>query len=145
LRLGVRPEHGTRLNLCAINIHTAWSNQHLKAATTRQDLARGRLPLCLLDCLYTFSSFESLSTRLHPAMTSNTTQPIVMLPGSYDDRGPGLRAFVIVLLIVMILSITLRFWSRALAKAGADPTPRFWWDDWLSLLALVTHLPYLGR
>ncbi|KAF1994671.1 hypothetical protein P154DRAFT_539418 [Amniculicola lignicola CBS 123094] len=69
-------------------------------------------------------------------MSSGTIQPMIMPPGSFDDRGPGLRNLVIVIVCIMILSVVLRFWSRALVKTGVGSTSRFWWDDWLALLAL---------
>lgn len=39
------------------------------------------------------------------------------------------------MLITPLVAIVLRFWSRALAPSSKGP--RFWWDDWLALAALV--------
>ncbi|KAI1662206.1 hypothetical protein F4813DRAFT_396903 [Daldinia decipiens] len=50
-----------------------------------------------------------------------------------DDRGPGLRSFVIVMLILTVVAITLRFWSRSLSTSHKL---RFWWDDWIALTAV---------
>ena len=53
---------------------------------------------------------------------------------SMDDasRGPNIVAVSIVMLVVSIVSVILRFWSRFLSQQG-----RFWWDDWAALMALV--------
>lgn len=64
--------------------------------------------------------------RLAEAMTA--PQP--------ENRSPGLRAFQIAMIIIPTIAIVLRFWSRTLAF-GKKP-PRFWWDDWLALMALVS-------
>ncbi|ORY09575.1 hypothetical protein BCR34DRAFT_602706 [Clohesyomyces aquaticus] len=68
-------------------------------------------------------------------MSSNG--PPKMPPGNpFDDRGPGLRAFIIVMMIVSIISVLLRFWSRTLMTKESRGIPRIWWDDWLALSAL---------
>ncbi|KAI1771756.1 hypothetical protein F4818DRAFT_428963 [Hypoxylon cercidicola] len=53
-----------------------------------------------------------------------------------EDRGPGLRAFLIVMIVLTILSITLRFWSRSLNSPRGRRMSRFWWDDWASLASV---------
>ncbi|KAI5867648.1 hypothetical protein GGS23DRAFT_592944 [Durotheca rogersii] len=58
-------------------------------------------------------------------------------PGSYDDRGPAFQAFCIVVLIISILAIVLRFWSRAMSQPPLNKS-RFWWDDWVALAATAT-------
>lgn len=55
-----------------------------------------------------------------------------------ENRGPGLRAFNIVMIIVVVTAICLRFLSRALGSSGPGQKPRFWWDDWVALLAVVS-------
>lgn len=52
-----------------------------------------------------------------------------------ENRSPGLRAFQIVMIIIPTIAIILRFWSRYLAFSKKPP--RFWWDDWVALMALV--------
>ncbi|KAM0794501.1 hypothetical protein BDR22DRAFT_922698 [Usnea florida] len=49
-------------------------------------------------------------------------------------RGPGLTALCIVMIILSILAVTLRVWSRLLSK-----NQRFWWDDWFA----IASLPFL--
>ena len=48
------------------------------------------------------------------------------------DDGPMLRRLAIAMTVLSTLSIALRFWSRAVATRT-----KFWWDDWLALLAWV--------
>jgi hypothetical protein len=62
----------------------------------------------------------------------------VMPPGNpLDDRGPGLRNFLIFLVMLTAVSAGLRFWSRMLMSAESRGIPRFWWDDWLAFSAVV--------
>ncbi|KAI1355424.1 hypothetical protein F5Y01DRAFT_310865 [Xylaria sp. FL0043] len=76
-----------------------------------------------------------------------------MASSSGDDRGPGLRSYIIVLLVVTFAAITLRFWSRSLSAPQANRRSRFWWDDWAALAAvpiivtefsLIFHMISLG-
>ncbi|KAI1141436.1 hypothetical protein F5Y05DRAFT_261382 [Hypoxylon sp. FL0543] len=53
-----------------------------------------------------------------------------------ENRGPGLRAFNIVMIIIVVAATALRFVSRALGSSGPRQEHRFWWDDWVSLLAV---------
>ncbi|KAI0145932.1 hypothetical protein F4776DRAFT_608614 [Hypoxylon sp. NC0597] len=53
-----------------------------------------------------------------------------------EDRGPGLRSFLIVMLILTLVAITLRFWSRSLPVYHGGHKSRFWWDDWIALAAV---------
>ncbi|KAI0415233.1 hypothetical protein F5X98DRAFT_229272 [Xylaria grammica] len=66
-------------------------------------------------------------------------------PGSeHDDRGPGLRAFVIVLIVIVVTSISFRFFSRSLRSCENNQDYRFWWDDWAALAAVPVVLTQLG-
>lgn len=61
------------------------------------------------------------------------------LPESYltADRGPGLRAFIIVMVIITILSILLRLMSRGLSPMQpGHKQSQFWLDDWSALIAV---------
>ncbi|CAL8578613.1 hypothetical protein XPA_004382 [Xanthoria parietina] len=51
-----------------------------------------------------------------------------------NDRGANLLAYAIVMMIVAVVAISLRFWSRSLASPPRGP--RFWWDDWTALASL---------
>lgn len=63
-----------------------------------------------------------------------------LAPGYFvEDRGPGLRSFIIVMLILTVASITLRFWSRSLSFNRGTRRPQFWWDDWIALLSVVSR------
>ncbi|KAI1747579.1 hypothetical protein F4782DRAFT_535240 [Xylaria castorea] len=55
---------------------------------------------------------------------------------STDDLGPAFRAVIVIFLVVSVLVISLRFWSRALSTVSQNKS-RFWWDDWLALAATV--------
>ena len=57
---------------------------------------------------------------------------------SDEDRGPPFQAFLIVMTIISFLSLVFRFWSRALTTSEDQLRRRFWWDDWLALLGLVS-------
>jgi hypothetical protein len=54
------------------------------------------------------------------------------------DRGPALRAFLVVMTITTVVSITARFWSRGLSRPTDRSRKRFWLDDWFVLMAMVT-------
>ena len=61
-------------------------------------------------------------------------------PGlEHDDRGPALRAFIIVMVVFSCISVILRFWSRLLHPTDglAGFQQQLWWDDWMVLAALV--------
>lgn len=51
------------------------------------------------------------------------------------DSGQSLRGFAISMIILSIVAVVLRFWSRVLS--GASKGVLFWWDDWTVLLGLV--------
>lgn len=51
-----------------------------------------------------------------------------------STRGPGLTALCIVMIILSIVAVTLRVWSRLLSR-----NQRFWWDDWFA----IASLPFL--
>ncbi|KAI0378203.1 hypothetical protein F5Y04DRAFT_262681 [Hypomontagnella monticulosa] len=62
-----------------------------------------------------------------------------------DDLGPGLRAFIIVMIIITVVSLALRFWSRNLTPSAARVQfHRFWWDDWVALIAAAILLSQLA-
>ncbi|OTA82973.1 hypothetical protein M434DRAFT_400821 [Hypoxylon sp. CO27-5] len=62
-----------------------------------------------------------------------------------DDLGGGLQAFVIVMIIVTVVFLALRFWSRSLTPHSARATfHRFWWDDWVALAAGAVLLAQLA-
>ena len=52
-----------------------------------------------------------------------------------NDRGRGLLAFAVVMLVISISAVGLRFWSRALGSS--DRGAKYWWDDWTALASLV--------
>ncbi|KAH9905371.1 hypothetical protein F4778DRAFT_705397 [Xylariomycetidae sp. FL2044] len=52
-----------------------------------------------------------------------------------DDRGPGLQAYVIVMVVITISAIVLRFVSRGIVSQANKYQRRFWYDDWLALAA----------
>ncbi|RDA86242.1 hypothetical protein CP532_5118 [Ophiocordyceps camponoti-leonardi (nom. inval.)] len=61
------------------------------------------------------------------------------------DRGPGLRTFYLVMTIITVLSISMRFLSRAIAiPSQPGARRRFWLDDWLALAATPWVLAQLG-
>ncbi|KAK4215148.1 hypothetical protein QBC37DRAFT_282345 [Rhypophila decipiens] len=60
------------------------------------------------------------------------------------DRSPGLRAFCIVMVIVTVLPVALRFWSRSMSMPRERFKHRFGLDDWFSLLAVPFILAQLA-
>jgi hypothetical protein len=64
-------------------------------------------------------------------------------PGSEDNRAPAYRAFLTFLTILVTIIIGLRFWSRSLiaTQQSGRVLPRFWWDDWVALFAVVCFPP----
>ena len=62
---------------------------------------------------------------------------LVIHPPAMADRGPYVDNVNYVFLILATVAVALRFYGRYIAhKAG------YWWDDWLSLAALVSSLCY---
>lgn len=55
-------------------------------------------------------------------------------PGA-EDRGPEIVAVSSALIALATVAVTLRFWSRFVGKKAG-----LWWDDWLSLAALVRSI-----
>ena len=56
-----------------------------------------------------------------------------------DDRAPGVIALLIAMTIIPTLAVALRIWSRALIPTSSTSRAwRFWWDDWLVFLDLVS-------
>ncbi|KAI0156746.1 hypothetical protein GGR52DRAFT_566223 [Hypoxylon sp. FL1284] len=53
-----------------------------------------------------------------------------------EDIGPPFRVYVIVMLVVTITALLLRFLSRSLVSFSRHMR-RFWWDDWMALVAGV--------
>lgn len=53
-----------------------------------------------------------------------------------SDRGAALLAYTIVFMIIPVIAIGLRFWSRAISSS--ERGPRYWWDDWTALSSLVS-------
>ncbi|KAI1121037.1 hypothetical protein F5Y10DRAFT_282805 [Nemania abortiva] len=71
-------------------------------------------------------------------MSSIHAQPLP--PANGDDRGPGFRVFIIIVLILSVTAVSLRLWSRSLGKSQTSFRHKFWWDDWLALAAIPTLL-----
>ncbi|CAD6441948.1 e147b13e-ce82-4cc9-8935-6b00fdbc5a0d [Sclerotinia trifoliorum] len=88
---------------------------------------------CTLDLGYAliFIFYRSLEPR-HEAPSSFI--PIIMgfSPASIVD-------LQVIMIILSVLAVSLRFWSRALffERKQSSPMSRFWWDDWLALADLV--------
>ena len=58
-----------------------------------------------------------------------------------DSRGPEVLAVSGVMIALTTIAVSLRFWARFVV-----PRVQLWWDDWLSLTAVVRHSrPYCGR
>lgn len=56
-----------------------------------------------------------------------------------DDRGPGFRAFLIVMTVIMVVALILRFISRTMLPKSARnyENSLIWWDDYIALAATV--------
>ncbi|KAI1325076.1 hypothetical protein F5Y16DRAFT_379255 [Xylariaceae sp. FL0255] len=58
---------------------------------------------------------------------------------------PGLLAFTIFVLVVTVVSVSLRFWARSLASKEARRVLHlYWWDDWVALATAILVLAQLG-
>ena len=55
-----------------------------------------------------------------------------MASTSADNKGPRVVAATVSVIVIQVIVVILRFWSRAISTRA-----RFWWDDWLVLAALV--------
>ncbi|KAI0424045.1 hypothetical protein F5Y09DRAFT_163154 [Xylaria sp. FL1042] len=74
---------------------------------------------------------------------ASQTRSTQLLPSSLEDRGPPLRAFAIVLVVITTLATALRFWSRSLNTARLKRS-RFWWDDRFAAASAVAALTELS-
>ncbi|KAL4772929.1 hypothetical protein BDW60DRAFT_222136 [Aspergillus nidulans var. acristatus] len=63
-----------------------------------------------------------------------------------EDRGAQMRELLIVMLILPVVAVILRFWSRALLPdaPGTRMVNRFWWDDWAALVATMINIAVCG-
>ena len=55
-----------------------------------------------------------------------------MAQAVHETKGPQLVAATVCGIVIQVIVVTLRFWSRALSTGT-----HFWWDDWMVLAALV--------
>ncbi|KAL3429947.1 hypothetical protein BDV09DRAFT_189665 [Aspergillus tetrazonus] len=61
----------------------------------------------------------------------------------YEDRSTPLQINFIIMLVLPVVAVALRFWSRAVmpsAGPGRRTIGRFWWDDWTALLATIFNI-----
>lgn len=64
-------------------------------------------------------------------------------PSDSDDISRNILAFSVIMNVLAWIAISLRFWSRAIGsgpRASTRHVHRFWWDDWLALLAMVSQV-----
>ena len=54
------------------------------------------------------------------------------------NKGARVTAVASVMIVLSVISVLFRFWSRLLAKKSG-----LWWDDWLALTALVCLITML--
>ncbi|KZZ94335.1 hypothetical protein AAL_05302 [Moelleriella libera RCEF 2490] len=60
-------------------------------------------------------------------------------PSDSDDVSQSILAFSVIMNVLAWIAISLRFWSRAIGsgpRASTRHVHRFWWDDWVALLAM---------
>ena len=74
------------------------------------------------------SSFNPLALYIPSVLELDAT----MAASPDQSRGPKLTVFCIVMMVLSILAVILRIWSRATSKRQ-----RFWWDDWCAIASLV--------
>lgn len=114
---------------------------------TSKPLVSRALPSLSFFLLYFLPStvciFLALRTKTSPKPTGKMSSLARATATESDpDRGPQLRAFVIFWTIIILTSICLRFWSRALGVPSRQQ-PRFMWDDWTALASAVCPVPIL--
>ena len=56
----------------------------------------------------------------------------VMARAAHETKGPQIVAAAVCGIVIQVIVVALRFWSRALSTGT-----HFWWDDWMVLAALV--------
>lgn len=62
------------------------------------------------------------------------------MPTSYDKSDPILFSLIISMIVLSVVFIILRFWSRlANVSSKSSMGRRFWWDDWFALASLVSQ------
>lgn len=54
-----------------------------------------------------------------------------------QNRGPPLAAYNAVMIVIPVIAVALRLWSRMLMPSDKR-LHRFWWDDWVVVMALVS-------
>lgn len=95
-----------------------------------------KLPAALFCTSICFSNFMYLkkTTPLPSDYLSAwpSLDDLSMAPTSTDDKGPRVVAAAIAVIVIQVVVVILRFWSRAISVRA-----HFWWDDWMVLAALV--------
>lgn len=110
-------------------------------------VALGLPPPCrcseLLYLYPTILVFLVLTTQIWPKSTckmSSLARAATVDQDPDPDRGPALRAFLIFMTVMVVIAVSLRFWSRALGMPLRHQ-PRFMWDDWTALASAVCPAP----
>lgn len=82
--------------------------------------------------------YDQLDRAKLPTMSQSSETP--QFPPDYVavDRGPQLRAFFIVMVIITLLSVVFRFWSRGITMSQEKFQKRYGLDDWFALAAVVS-------
>ena len=62
--------------------------------------------------------------------------PATLAELTRQDRGPPLIAYCIVFMIIPVVFVALRFWSRAVVPRGEK---KFQYDDWFALVCVVSN------
>lgn len=59
-------------------------------------------------------------------------------PGNATDySGNGVQAYLTVVMVLSVLAVVLRFWSRGM-RVGDRSRQFYWWDDWMALISLAS-------
>ena len=129
------PHHST-----GIPVQQATSTRKSKPSSSAPTSAIfiGRLHPPTQILFFVVSTFYNQRSRCFHLHVERTRRSVCnMSTHSTGDKGPQVNATSYAFLVLSTIAVVLRFCGRFVA-----PKSGFWWDDWLSLAALV-RLPHL--
>lgn len=107
-------------------------------------LVRQQLPSAPCSVSSYWSPIASICSKhlisSDPHLACSYLNDLAMAATSADNKGPRVVAAAVSVIVIQVVVVILRFWSRAILVRA-----RFWWDDWMVLAALVSSAKCLEQ